>query len=94
MKDFCCRTLKLILFSLIAKVEDLATPFLRVEAELRGEGRDCMEPVRRRVNPTTPHRAMKAIRDSPSRFTPFIVRANWRYAVASSPDAFAGGVHR
>ena len=32
------------------QVEDLATPFLRGEAEFRGEGRDCLEPVRRRVN--------------------------------------------
>ena len=36
------------------QVEDLATPYLRGEAELRGEGRDCLEPVRRRVNPTSP----------------------------------------
>ena len=28
--------------------EDLATPYLRGEAELRGEGRDGLEPVRRR----------------------------------------------
>ena len=34
------------------QVEDLATPFLRGDAELRGEGWDCLEPVRRRVNPT------------------------------------------
>jgi hypothetical protein len=33
--------------------EDLATPFLRWEAELRGKGRDCLEPVRRRVNPAS-----------------------------------------
>ena len=33
------------------QVEDLATPYLRGEAELRGAGRDCLEPVRRRVNP-------------------------------------------
>ena len=38
----------------------MATPFLRGEAELRGEGRDCLEPVRRRVNPTTPHRGTAA----------------------------------
>ena len=31
----------------IPQVEDLATPFLRGETELRGEGRDCLEPVRR-----------------------------------------------
>ena len=31
-----------------SQVEDLATPSLRGEAELRGEGRDCLEPVRRR----------------------------------------------
>ena len=36
-----------------SQVEDLATPYLRGEAELRGEGRDDLEPVRRRVNPTT-----------------------------------------
>ena len=30
------------------QVEDLATPYLRGEVELRGEGRDCLEPVRRR----------------------------------------------
>ena len=36
------------------QVEDLATPYLRGEAELRGEGRDGLEPVRRRVNPATP----------------------------------------
>ena len=35
------------------QVKDLATPFLRGEAELRGEGRDCREPVRRRVNLAT-----------------------------------------
>ena len=40
-------------------VEDLATPFLRGEAELRGEGRDGLEPVRRRVNPTAPHPTME-----------------------------------
>ena len=41
------------------QVEDLATPFLRGEAELRGEGRDCLESVRRRVNPTTGGRAWR-----------------------------------
>ena len=35
------------------QIVDLATPFLRGEAELRGEDRDCLEPVRRRVNPAT-----------------------------------------
>ena len=35
------------------QIEDLATPFLRGEAELRGEGRDGLEPVRRRVNSAT-----------------------------------------
>ena len=34
-----------------------STMFAR-KAELHGEGRDCLEPVRRRVNPTTPPRAM------------------------------------
>ena len=42
------------------QVKRLATPYLRGEAELRGDGRDCLEPVRRRVNPPTPHRAMAA----------------------------------
>ena len=28
-------------------------PFLRGEAAVRGEEPDCLEPVRRRVNPTT-----------------------------------------
>ena len=40
----------------VCQVEDLATPYLRGEAELRGEGRDCLEPVRRRMNPTTTSR--------------------------------------
>ena len=39
--------------------EDMATPYWRGKAELRGEGRDCLEPVRRRVNPATPHRALR-----------------------------------
>ena len=47
-------------FTLVAKLRTeavaygraLGTPLLRGEAELRGEGRDCLEPVRRRVNPT------------------------------------------
>ena len=34
------------------EVVDLATPYLRGEAELRGEGRGGLEPVRRRVSPT------------------------------------------
>ena len=46
-------------FTLVAKLgteavaygRALATPFLRGEAELRGAGRDGLEPVRRRVNP-------------------------------------------
>ena len=29
------------------------------QPELRGEGRDCLEPVRRRGNPDTPPRAMR-----------------------------------
>ena len=33
--------------------------YLREEAELRREGWDCLEPVRRRVNPHTPHRAWR-----------------------------------
>ena len=41
------------------QIKALATPILRGEAELRGEGRDCLEPVRRRVKPTTPPRAME-----------------------------------
>ena len=77
-----------------SQVDDLATPYLRGEAELRGEGRDCLEPVRRRVNPATPRRAMEPIRDNSSRFAPLIVRTDWRYTAASSPDCFAGGVHR
>ena len=43
-------------FTLFAKFEDLATPYLRGKAELRGEGRDCVEPVRRRVNATASRR--------------------------------------
>ena len=35
------------------QVEDLAAPYFRGEAELRGEGRDGLEPVRRRVNPAS-----------------------------------------
>jgi hypothetical protein len=31
------------------QVEDLAVPFLRGEAELRGEARDGLDPVRQRV---------------------------------------------
>ena len=38
-------------FSPLLPSEDLAPPYLRGEAEFRGEGRDCLEPVRRRVNP-------------------------------------------
>ena len=37
-------------FILVAKLRDLATPFLRGEAKLHGEGRDCLEPVRRRLH--------------------------------------------
>ena len=37
----------------------MATPYSRGEAELRGEGRDGLEPVRRRVNPTTPPRDLE-----------------------------------
>ena len=33
--------------------------FLRWEAQLLAEGRDCLEPVWRRVNPTTPPRALE-----------------------------------
>ena len=52
------------------QVKDLATPFLRWEAELRGEGRDCMEPARRRVNPATPPRAMEPnVARRPPRFS-------------------------
>lgn len=32
---------------------------MRRKAELRGGGRDYLEPVRRRVNPATPPRAME-----------------------------------
>ena len=41
-------------FTLVAKLRDLATPILRREAELRAEGRDCMEQLRRRVRTMTP----------------------------------------
>ena len=57
---------KVLVFALSSPIEDLATPYLRGEAELRGEGRDCLEQVRRRVNPSTRDRAMEWPRASAS----------------------------
>ena len=61
---------------------------MRGEAELRGEGRDCLEPVRRRVNPTTPPR--QAVDDSTiSRVSPQTKRSVERDAFFD--QAFAHG---
>lgn len=50
---------RLAVFALVAKLRTWQPPFLREEPELRGEGRDCPEPARRRVNPAGGGRGLR-----------------------------------
>ena len=51
MARYCATCRAARVFHPRCQVDDLATPYLRGEAELRGAGRDGLEPVRRRRNP-------------------------------------------
>ena len=65
------------------QIEDLATQFLRWEAELRGEGRDCLKPVRRSGSNSS--MASAYIAELPTRMPGFFVSSPLGKRVPESP---------